>query len=427
MQLNELFEQYAIETIEAKTNIPKEKLADLKEGDWSKFKRAQALGFLNIFEREFGVDLNEVKDECRSFFEQQQPLNSSAKIDFIDSQVAKSSNGGVVSKVIAVVTLAALGYAGWYYYNKSYQNSATIEQNSTQSGINLQSNNQTEPAKVAVEQNSTKEQDKKENNTQPKIEQNITKEPQTSANQKFDIVTSNTQSSNETTVEQKVVEAKPNKTKSIKDEVETLLNEANGSAKNKESNSSSEANLTLASQSNSTNTQLEQNTTEQSATTQEQPVSNILAETNSANSSTADENSINSSSIEESGNTQNQESANENSSAQVEDVAQEDSSTLAEPLNSVKVVVKSKRLWIGIYNLDSGKKVSKIIKKGTTLDLTNGKLAIITGHSRLNLVTNNETKEFKSKGRMFLLLSQNEGIKVITKKEYKELTKNRAW
>jgi len=173
--------------------------------------------------------------------------------------------------------------------------------------------------------------------------------------------------------------------------------------------------LTLASQSNSTNTQLEQNTTEQSATTQEQPVSSILAETNSANSSTADENSINSSSIEESGNTQNQESANE------------DSSTLTEPLNSVKVVVKSKRLWIGIYNLDSGKKVSKIIKKGTTLDLTNGKLAIITGHSRLNLVANNETKEFKSKGKMYLLLSQNEGIKVITKKEYKELTKNRAW
>lgn len=397
MQLNELFEQYAIETIEEKTNIPKEKLADLKEGDWSKFKRAQALGFLNIFEREFGVNLDEVKDECKSFFEQQQPLNSSARIDFIDSQVAKSSNGGVVSKIIAVVTLVALGYAGWYYYNKSNQSGVVLEQNSTQSSsVNTQSNNQTEPVKATIEENSTKEQDKKEDLDKSKSEQNIINETQSSNNQKFDIVASNSdkqESTNMATLEQTNISADPNKTKSVKDEVDSLLNEANRSINNKESNSTQEI-LALSKEANSsTNMKLEQNVT-----------------IKESNSTYIAENNL---SLDKNNTLSNTTMQEENGSIKL--------------LEKVKIAVKSKKLWLGIYNLDSGKKVSKIIKKGTTLDLTNGKLAIITGHSRLNLVTNNETKEFKNRGKMYLLLSQNEGIKVITKKEYKELTKNRAW
>jgi chemotaxis protein histidine kinase CheA len=434
MQLNELFEQYSIETIEAKTNIPKEKLADLKEADWSKFKRAQALGFLNILEREFNIALNEPKADCKAYFEQIQPQKSAAKIDFVDSQVAKSNNGGVVSKVIAVVTLAALGYAGWYYYNKNYQNSfANFESNKTQESQEVnktKSNTEQNSSQSSIKKDTPKEAPKESQKSINKVAQSSNTEQNSSPNQKFDITDSAQNSTNKDSAlkEQNITNNSTNITKKedIKAEVETLLNEANRSL---DKNSTSQ---NVAKASSSTNNALDNNLKTDSVTD-----ANSSADANSTANAVTDANSVaDTNSIAEADATK----ATEQSDTQSQDNSEITSDDLAsaqtqsdtqdsniEPIDNVKVVVKSKRLWLGIYNLESGKKVSKIIKKGTTLDLTNGKLAIITGHSRLNLVTNNETKSFKKRGKMYLLISQNEGIKVITKQEYKKLTNNRAW
>jgi len=402
MQLNELFEKYSIETIVDKTNIPKEKLADLKNREWDKFKRAQALGFLNILEREFSTDLSEVKEECKNFFAQQTPQHTSASIDFVESQVAQSSNGGVVSKLIAIVTIAALGYTGWYYYNK--QNSSFVMPN----------DNNTTLATETAEENSTKAE-QEESKQEPKKEEPKSQETQTqtepkatdeqkseNSNQKFDI-NSNTQEP--TKQEQKEQEQTQNEQN----------NDSNISVQN-EQNSSLIANNTQEAQEKSVKAQVESllnesNKTEDNNETTADPLA-VANDTNSSDIYNLDSNT----SSEE----------NLTSEDNISNELNQDLATEKLP-DSLKLVVNSKRLWLGIYNLDTGKKQSKFVKRFTTLDLTNGKLAIITGHSKFSLVTDNETKKFKNRGKSYLLISKEDGIKELTRKEYKELTKRRAF
>jgi len=398
MELNELFEQFSVETIVDKTNIPKEKLEDLKNREWDKFKRAQALGFLNILEREFNTTLESAKEECKNFFQQQEPQHTSASIDFVESQVAQSSNGGVVSKLIALVTLAALGYAGWYYYNKQNPSFNMINETNTtvEEDSNKEANSSKEDTKKKENSNIIKEQklenvnkieDKEAPKDEPKEDSKVKQEP---VNKKFNITpqepteVKKEPKKEELSIEQNSEDSNKNVNttteptqKSVKAEVESLLNENN---KTKEKNSTANEDLY----------NIDTNTTDVNTT-------DILgSDSNDSNLTT-------------------------------QDTILDSEQTANKLPDSIKLVVNSKRLWLGIYNVDSGKKISKIIKRSTTLDLTNGKLAIITGHSKFSLVTDNETKKYTKKGKMYLLLSKEEGIKTLTRKEYKELTKRRAW
>jgi len=399
MELTELFKKFSLETIEDKTNIPKEKLEDLQNKEWSKFKRAQALGFLNILEREFGLTLEDEKNECKSFFAEQAPKHTSASIDFVESQIANSSNGGVVSKIIAVVTVLALGYAGWYYYNKqsvSYPQQTTLDLNDTKTDNNSDKKEQKENITTTEQTNQEKQKNTKElenkNNqiaNSEKVENKQEIQPKEENKQKFNISANDTKLNLDTNNNAKVEKNNTNSEKtSVKAEVDSLLNEANKSEKeqnnshlkNKDSNKTKLLNTKDLNSSNNTNINLD-------------------------DKNKSKENSL------------------------IDELDKEDNTTTQEAKlpDNIRIVVNSKKLWLGIYNLKTEKKISKIIRRGTTLDLTNGKLAIITGHGRFSLVIDNETKKFRKKGKMYLLISKEDGIKELTRKEYKELTKRKAY
>ena len=399
MELTELFKKFSLETIEDKTNIPKEKLEDLQNKEWSKFKRAQALGFLNILEREFGLTLEDEKNECKSFFAEQAPKHTSASIDFVESQIANSSNGGVVSKIITVVTVLALGYAGWYYYNKqsvSYPQQTTLDLNDTKTDNNSDKKEQKENITTTEQTNQEKQKNTKElknkNNqiaNSEKVENKQEIQPKEENKQKFNISANDTKLNLDTNNNAKAEKNNTNSEKtSVKAEVDSLLNEANKSEKeqnnshlkNKDSNKTKLLNTKDLNSSNNTNI-------------------NLYDKNKSKENSLIDE-------LDKEDNTTTQE---------------------AKLPDNIRIVVNSKKLWLGIYNLKTEKKISKIIRRGTTLDLTNGKLAIITGHGRFSLVIDNETKKFRKKGKMYLLISKEDGIKELTRKEYKELTKRKAY
>ena len=69
MVLNELIEKYSINVISRHTRIAVEYLEALVERNCSKLKRVQAFGFISILEREYGVDLSNLKKECKEYFE----------------------------------------------------------------------------------------------------------------------------------------------------------------------------------------------------------------------------------------------------------------------------------------------------------------------------------------------------------------------
>ncbi|NPA27530.1 MAG: hypothetical protein GXN91_00570, partial [Epsilonproteobacteria bacterium] len=148
MELNEFFKSYSLETINERTNIPIEVLERIKNKEWEKLKKVQTLGFLKIMEREFEVDLSEAKKEIEEFFKDFKTKEPISPIDLVDVEIGSSTGNKIVSLILTIITIIAVGYTGWYYYNK--QNSVPIEgfdennetQNSNNSSIIIEQTNE---------------------------------------------------------------------------------------------------------------------------------------------------------------------------------------------------------------------------------------------------------------------------------------------
>ncbi|MEJ2497201.1 MAG: hypothetical protein P8Y43_06975 [Sulfurovaceae bacterium] len=68
MNLENVLEENSTESISKKTNISADNLKRLFERDFSAFKKVQALGFISILERDYGLDLSALKQECKDYF-----------------------------------------------------------------------------------------------------------------------------------------------------------------------------------------------------------------------------------------------------------------------------------------------------------------------------------------------------------------------
>ena len=72
MQLNELIEKDGVESVSQATNISVESLQFLSEDDFSRFNRAKALGFIQILEREYELELDELILKVKEYFKEEQ-------------------------------------------------------------------------------------------------------------------------------------------------------------------------------------------------------------------------------------------------------------------------------------------------------------------------------------------------------------------
>ncbi len=68
-ELNEIIEENTLPTISKKTRISVQNLEALLKRDWGRLKKVQALGFLSILEREYHLDLSDMRAECRAYYE----------------------------------------------------------------------------------------------------------------------------------------------------------------------------------------------------------------------------------------------------------------------------------------------------------------------------------------------------------------------
>ncbi len=406
MELSELFEKYSIEDIAKKTNIPQEKLESLKEKKWEDFRKPQVIGFLNILQREFKADLSDEINEAKEYFKEHQVEKAIASIDMVDSTVSIEHRGYFITKLIYLLTIAALAYAGWYYYNKESSpqieikddNSSIIsdsissvkdllgmdsnaklnENNSSNEANKTTSKEPKEEVKTSIISNSEnkveKNQSSKEDDKKDKFNINI---PQPSANNSTLDVTSK---SNQ---EQQSVKIENN---SIKKAVDTLLEE-NDSLKNAQDKNRS----ALASNSSQ---------------------DSILDTQNSENNTSAKE--------------------NENSEIKLDLPTNQESESInldTTAFESATIIPDSKKLWVGVYNLKTQKKENKILNRGQNMELNldDGNYAVVTGHNKVKVKIGDEEKKFPKKGKVYLLLSKDEGVKILTRKEYREITNKRAW
>jgi len=412
MPLNDLVKEYSLRTVADKTNISANTLKKLQNREWEKLQKTQVLGFLNIIEREYNLDLHELKEDANAYFKEHKAAQSNNPIDIVGVANIKSDSK-IISGLVTLVTLALVAYATWFYLSEHKKSS---EQNSTIESSNQHSKGMFEETLSSVKNILG-------------IQSNTAKGS--------NVVTADTNSS--------IVEKK-----SSESNISTVDNTANRLTQATQSKESTEP------QSVESNIGVESNTTEQP--TDENKKFNIVlpevSQTQEANNSTelqaVQENTevnktvateTENSNGENIGNEENSSQeelkstdiiADENSSATVESNTTEESSdkniTMPQEATLSKVTVKplSKRLWIGVYDLQRKKRLNKYITKEIELPV-NGELAIITGHNRLQITPEGgEALKFRKKGRVYLIISKD-GIKEIDRAEYKRVTNNQAW
>ncbi len=156
-------------------------------------------------------------------------------------------------------------------------------------------------------------------------------------------------------------------------------------------------------------------------------VEKIIEESNSSsdlNSSVTDNNSSDTANNDINRELNSSENINETNSTQNDVVKAEDS---LNAIKSAKIVLKSKRLWLGEYNLDTNRKNSRFLKGSYNLNINSGKIVLTSGHCQYSIVTNKKRINLSKLKKCYVLVSKEDGVKIITKNEYKTLTKRRAW
>ncbi len=112
MTLNELIEQDGYLPISQQTNISVENLKFLEEENFEKLSRVKALGFINILEREYDLDMTDLAFHIKTYFEEN-------KLEVGNEVVvlSKDSRDNSGFKFFNWLMIAGLLYALWYFYN----------------------------------------------------------------------------------------------------------------------------------------------------------------------------------------------------------------------------------------------------------------------------------------------------------------------
>lgn len=113
MQLNEILEENTLKSMSKKTNISEEDIERLLAGNFSEMKRAKALGFISIIEREYNADLSALKAQAKTFYEdtEEDSITLSSSVDQLKGRRKKS-------KLFSLLFLLLLGYAIWYFFTQ---------------------------------------------------------------------------------------------------------------------------------------------------------------------------------------------------------------------------------------------------------------------------------------------------------------------
>ena len=396
--------EYSLQTIQEKTNITIENLEKLSQKDWSHFKKPQVNGLISVIEREFDVDLSDLKAEANAYFKEHLEKEPDCPIDLVDAVTIGGSGNRILSNFITILSLCAVGYAGWYYYD-SNKSQIQTENNNTQINNNSgmfkdtidsakkllgdsKDNNGTKNISVAGKKDEQIKESKEKVIVQNSTKTSVHLQENNSSNnvkKKFDITTIeksvqdnkevSKDTSNISTTENEVQKRDGNIVNS--DSSDTNSNDKNSSVKGEVDK--------LLKELDTNNSEAKQDSAEYNDTSSSDTIENLELNSTDNNSS--------------------------------ESVAN---------ITKATINLKSKRLWLGIYDLTTHKRVSKVIRKPFALNIGEDKFAVVTGHNGFEIATDSGTKKFTKKGKVYFTIDKD-GIKQLDRREYRKLTKRRAW
>ncbi len=115
MQLDDLIEEQTIESIAKKTNVTEEVITKLFNQEFKTLNLPQSLGALSIIEREYGVDLNALRQECKAYFADY----STSESETVNLTPIKKEKR-MLPRLLVFVFLGMLAYGAWYFFTGYY-------------------------------------------------------------------------------------------------------------------------------------------------------------------------------------------------------------------------------------------------------------------------------------------------------------------
>ena len=167
-----------IEEIYKKTYIARKNLKALLKKDFSKFDRLKALGFVKIIEREFDLDLSELKEEIRDYFDKKEDKEEKIeeKAEEVEEKESKKNIYILIGLIIILIALFAI-----FYKNSKQTTPKSISKNIEKNETNV---TKKEPITIVEKNLSSKEASKIDEtnisqSSQSSLEENTTEKNQT--------------------------------------------------------------------------------------------------------------------------------------------------------------------------------------------------------------------------------------------------------
>jgi len=112
MTLQEILEEQSVKAISKKTNISEENIERVIAEDFAALPKAKALGFISIFERDLGVDLQSIREKAYAYYEEHA---DESKVNIALPRIEEKRGR---SKLFLLLMLGLLAYASWYFFTK---------------------------------------------------------------------------------------------------------------------------------------------------------------------------------------------------------------------------------------------------------------------------------------------------------------------
>jgi len=168
MNADKFFEKYSIEEISKKTKISPISLRYIKNREFDKLPRVKFFGFINIIEKTFNVDLNDLKEEYNNF------IKTNNKTEEINTQIKiEPLNSNNSNKLILIFALI-LAILGVYLLKNSYEKK-TNEINASHNELSNDISTPIEKNISSTTQYQVTNQDKTKTTKKNLSEKNVTK------------------------------------------------------------------------------------------------------------------------------------------------------------------------------------------------------------------------------------------------------------
>ena len=234
MQLDELIEEYTIESIAKKTNVAEGVITKLLNQEFETMKLPQTLGALSIIEREYGVELDTLRQECKAYFAGQKTSESA-----LSGLAPVKNKRRIVPRLLVFVLLALLAYGAWYFFPEYYKQKILPMDQKSEKSLNDTTLSSSDTASKDVKSNITTE-----SSPQGDVSKDITGDSVAVSNTNSPIVKQGSKSNkgspviaSETVIEE---DAESNQG-TLSAVLETIANEKNNTATVAETNVTAEA------------------------------------------------------------------------------------------------------------------------------------------------------------------------------------------